>query len=296
MKRFLAWLLALLFTVSALAACSKGAEENTDGGATGGTSEEGSAGGGVTNDGADTEHKGPEPPKEAELFYELNDDGTGYIVVHNATPDAIVASIPATYKGKPVVAIGDSAFRDSATLQTVTLPDSITEFGACAFFGCQSLLSFSLPASLTVIGDFAFYDCYNLASFTASDTLVSIGTQAFYGTAYYNNAANWENDVLYFGSYLLCARPYFSGMCTVREGTAFIANAAFSGCEGLASVAIPKSVTRIGMGAFFGCGALTAIRYAGTASAWETVEKGMYFDMDAGDYTVICSDGELSKE
>jgi len=195
-----------------------------------------------------------------------------------------------------VVAIGDSAFRDSARLQTVTLPDSITEFGACAFFGCQSLLSFSLPASLTVIGDFAFYDCYNLASFTATDTLVSIGTQAFYGTAYYNNAANWENDVLYFGSYLLCARPYFSGMCTVREGTAFIANAAFSGCEGLASVAIPKSVTRIGMGAFFGCGALTAIRYAGTASAWETVEKGMYFDMDAGDYTVICSDGELSKE
>ncbi|MBQ2788862.1 MAG: leucine-rich repeat protein [Thermoguttaceae bacterium] len=54
--------------------------------------------------------------------------------------------------GKPVVAIGDSAFERCFSLLSVTLPESLQTIGNLAFFGCSSLCSVSLP------GDDAFAD------------------------------------------------------------------------------------------------------------------------------------------
>ena len=283
MKKILLMLLMLSLTLALLVACGGSAAPEDHGGATGNGNTDG-----TENGGGDVATP-PAPLKEAKLFYELTADGEGYIVVHNSEPNAVTATVPATYEDKPVVGIGDGAFKDNTALMSITLPDSITSIGRWAFFGCTSLISFNLPTEVTAIGDWAFYNCYNLATFTASDKITSIGTQAFYGTAYYNKADNWENGVLYLGTYLVNARLNITE-CSVKAGTTFIAGSAFNSCDSLASVSIPASVTHIGVGAFFSCTSLTEIRYAGTSAAWENVNKEMYWDMEAGDYTVICSD------
>lgn len=289
MKKILLMLLMLSLTLSLLAACGGSNAPVDNGGAVG----DGNTNGGQT--GGEDVATPPAPLKEAKLFYELTADGEGYIVVQNSEPNAVTATVPAMYEGKPVVAIGDGVFQKCTSLMSVSLPDSIVSIGDSAFGGCESLISFALPRGLKSVGTLAFYGCYNLANFTVPEQLEVIGSDAFDGTAYYNKTANWEKGVLYLGKYLVSARPNVTE-CAVKEGTVSIAGSAFNSCASLASVSIPASVTHIGVGAFFSCTALTEIRYAGTSEAWEnTVNKEMYWDMETGEYTVICSDTSSAK-
>lgn len=71
---------------------------------------------------------------------------------------------------------------------------------------------------------------------------------------------------------------------------------AFNGCTSLASITIPSSVTSIGGFAFSGCTGLTSIRYNGTKAEWDAIGKNSYWNDNTGAYTLICTDGEYSKE
>lgn len=135
-----------------------------------------------------------------------------------------------------VVNIGSCAFRNRRELASITIPDSVTSIGYDAFSGCTSLTSITIPDSVTSIGDFAFHD-----------------------TAYYNNNANWKNDVLYISNHLIKAKDRISGDYVIKGGTKCIANNAFSNCTGLTSITIPDSVTSIDYDAFSGCTGLTNV-------------------------------------
>lgn len=56
-----------------------------------------------------------------------------------------------------------TAFYGCTGLETVALPDGLTEIAARAFSGCSKLVSVRLPSTLTSIGEYAFYDCKALA-------------------------------------------------------------------------------------------------------------------------------------
>ena len=60
----------------------------------------------------------------------------------------------------------------------------------------------------------------------------------------------------------------------IKDKLANIGAYAFSGCESLTSVTIPKSVTKIGDNAFENCTNLTDVYYAGTQGDWNGVNKG----------------------
>ena len=135
-----------------------------------------------------------------------------------------------------VVNIGSYAFRNRRELASITIPDSVTSIGWQAFSGCTGLTTITIPDSVTSIGDFAFHD-----------------------TAYYNNNANWENDVLYISNHLIKAKVRISGDYVIKGGTKCIAYNAFSNCTGLTSITIPDSVTSIDHDAFSGCTGLTNV-------------------------------------
>ena len=80
-----------------------------------------------------------------------------------------------------VTAIDDTAFNNSPTLRSVTLPNSITSIGERAFGGCSSLTSVNLTSGLVSIGKEAFCQCTALQSITIPNTVNSIGWNAFYG-------------------------------------------------------------------------------------------------------------------
>ena len=162
-----------------------------------------------------------------------------------------------------VKSIGESAFKGCSSLTSIEIPAGVKSIGESAFEGCSSLTSIEIPNSVTSIGNYAFYNCSTLANVTIPESLVNMGISAFWGTpyytAYYENAANWENGVLYMGSYLIDADMSISGTYTIKEGTTVIAGGAFSRCTELTSIVIPNSVKNIGDSAFYNCSSLTSI-------------------------------------
>lgn len=112
-----------------------------------------------------------------------------------------------------------------------------------------------IPEGVTDIGDYAFSGCDFLTSVTIPDSVASIGIAAF------GNCSNLpvEEGLQYAGTYLIGAVDKNLSTYTIKEGTKFIGNSAFSDCYSLASITIPESVTSIEQYAFADCSSLTSI-------------------------------------
>ncbi|MBR3844331.1 MAG: leucine-rich repeat protein [Clostridia bacterium] len=156
-----------------------------------------------------------------------------------------------------VTTVGQWAFSDCTGLTEVTISDRMTLIDGYVFYGCSSLTSIMIPDGVTGIGDYAFYNCTGLTSITMPEGVTAIGNSAFLNTGYYMNALNWENDVLYIGTYCIKAKSTFTGSYSIKAGTKIIGDHAFDNCRELAQVTMPDSVTILGNYAFYGCDNLT---------------------------------------
>ncbi len=170
------------------------------------------------------------------------------------------SSLTSVTIGNSVTSIGNSAFYGCSSLTSITIPEGVTNIGNYAFYACSDLTSITIPDSVTSIGNDAFSGCSSLTSVTIGNSVTSMGSDAFSGTGYYNNEANWENEVLYIGKYLVEAKDTISGSYTIKDGTLCIANSAFYDCCSLTSITIGNSVTSIGRYAFYNCTGLEEIK------------------------------------
>ena len=90
-----------------------------------------------------------------------------------------------TFKGTSFddLSVGMYAFRNCDGLETVTLEEGsrLTTLGEGAFMGCTSLESFSVPATMTKMGASVFADCSNLSAvdFAADGKTLEFGQNAF---------------------------------------------------------------------------------------------------------------------
>ena len=74
---------------------------------------------------------------------------------------------------KDVLKIADGVLKEcmDKDVETVVIPEGVTEIGGCAFKGCESLASVEIPSSVTVISAGAFKDCTSLTSVAFSGTV-----------------------------------------------------------------------------------------------------------------------------
>lgn len=78
-----------------------------------------------------------------------------------------------------LTSIGEHAFSYCDKLQSIIIPDSVTEIGLCAFYTCRGLKTVQLSANLVTIGNMAFSYCKLLDSIVIPAKVTSIGNYAF---------------------------------------------------------------------------------------------------------------------
>ena len=184
--------------------------------------------------------------------------------------------------------ITSSAFYSCETLNTITVPECITEITQSAFKLCTSLTSFDIPDSVTEIGSQAFDNCKALESVTIGKGVKSIGSTAFFMCTSLTSITIPEN-VTSFGTYpfgkcvnleefrgpyaadngkLLICNGTLAGFapkgmteCIIPDGVTVINDGALAYCTELTYVSLPESVTTVESDAFYGCQGLTELYF-----------------------------------
>ena len=194
------------------------------------------------------------------------ENGVSYVDKWAITCDPSVKSVVLK---NDTVRIADGLFSGCKALTSVVIPDSVKSIGSSAFSVCSALTSVVIPDSVTSIGSYAFSYCYNLTSITIPNSVTSIGNSAF------SNCSSLTS-------------------VSIGNGVNNIEEEVFYGCSSLASVTIPDSVTSIGSYAFENCSSLTEINFSGTKTQWNMITKYSQWNYNTGNYTVHCTDGDIS--
>ena len=179
-----------------------------------------------------------------------------------------------------------SWFSETASIQQVTLGESVTSIDDFAFLGCSGLTSVIINCS--IVGSYWFQGT-SIREVILGENVTSIDSGAFYGS--WLNSVTIGNSVTSIGEYAFgdCGgltsiivengNPKFDSRnnCNaiiatktntlvvgckntiIPNSVTCIGEEAFCGCSSLTSITIPESVTCIGMDAFCGCNSLISI-------------------------------------
>lgn len=203
----------------------------------------------------------------------FNKEQTEILYYPNEKKDLDQYTIPST-----VTKIGRGCFFHTS-LQSVWIPDQVTEIEECAFLSAESLktvrlsenltyigtevfngaglTSVEIPMNVTSIGYWAFFSCSALESITIPDSVTNIGEYAFEGTPWLSQKQ--KEDPLVIVNGILIDGTTCSGDVVIPEGVTSIGERAFFGCTSLTSITIPESATRIDGQAFCRCTSLTSV-------------------------------------
>lgn len=210
----------------------------------------------------------------------------GYSQLSAAVIPATVTNQGITYT---VASISANAFRETATLRSVTIPPTITAIGDSAFYKCNTLaevhissleswcnINFTtlvnnplcyarhlflndqeitelvIPEGVTEIKDYAFANCSGFTTITIPDGVLSIGK---------------------------CAFRYCDKMTSVNLGETVksIGANAFEYCKKLATVKVPDSVEDLAGGVFAVCDGLT---YVSIGNSVTTLKSSLFYSCD----------------
>lgn len=189
---------------------------------------------------------------ESDFNCHLNKEGTG-VVIQRYKGKATNVVIPSVIEDFPVVKLDEYAF-SKTTVESVVIPDSITNLGSGVFRGCEYLKKVTLPKGLNSIPESFFSGCSALEKITLPKDLKTIGEWSFSGCTALKEITLPEG-------LKEIERGAFSSSClesvTVPDSVVYISYGAFDGCINLKTVTIGSGIKGIGVGAFNDCSSLT---------------------------------------
>lgn len=151
-------------------------------------------------------------------------------------------------------------------LESLMIPEGITEIGYGAFSGCRSLKRISFPSSLKRISigeDDSFFkkgtfnECESLTEIIIPEGLIEIGVECFKGCVSLATISLPESIVS-------IGEKAFSGCTSLKEitlpnGLSKLSQRTFEECTSLKTAALPKALKSIGRYAFGKCYNLSSI-------------------------------------
>jgi hypothetical protein len=148
-----------------------------------------------------------------------------------------------------------------SNLQTITIPEGVTEIGRYTFYGCTALTSVTIPNSVTTIGEQAFSYCSKIETITIPASVTSVGDLAFSHSGL--KSITWPGSITKIkygnngeGIFRECRSLQ---TVIISEGVTEIGNNTFYACSALTSVTMPSTIKEISYYAFYNCSALTTI-------------------------------------
>ena len=200
------------------------------------------------------------------FVYAENENGT--ITITDYTGDAVHVEIPSEINGKKVTEIGNEAFMECLTMETVNIPASIKKIGERAFNWCENLKEVVVPKSVKSLGREVFADCSRLETAVILGGVKEIPPQAFITCGKLKTVA--------FGTGVEVIGTSAFWCCTSLETIIFsntvkvINDQAFYWCSSLNEIFLPIDLEYIGQWAFEDC-TLEAIYYPGTEEQLQKV-------------------------
>ena len=176
--------------------------------------------------------------------------------------EASTVTVPDTYSGVPVRAIGDKVFEAHEEITSVVLPETLTSIGKEAFLNCTALTSVHIPDTVTDIGRYAFSGCTSLEAFNIPTSLTDILSGTFSDTAV--KTLDIPANVVTIGAEAFHNCRQLTQI-TFHEGLAAIGDESFSYCPGLTELEIPHSVNYVEGFSFWRCDNVTVV-YGGDAA------------------------------
>ena len=189
-----------------------------------------------------------------------------------------------------LTAIGERAFQTNTSVQSVKIPEGVTQIGAYAFNNCYNLTTLFLPSTLDTVGRAAFRMCRSLQAVAFHPGLTSLPMECFWhcealtqvslpytleeiGQSAFAHCYELKNVILPDGIITLDEQTFrSSGLTTFEfpESVSAIPDYFFSGCSDLTSVRIPDSVIDIAEHAFYNCSSQLVVSCNGGsyAAAW----------------------------
>ena len=146
--------------------------------------------------------------------------------------------------------IGNSAFYACKSVESITLPSTVTEISQSAFNRCTSLREVALNKGLRKIGPAVFWDCASLQSIAIPSTVSEIGRSAF-------ESCNSLRTVVFSDSNKMKKTALTAYL--IQNGLKKIEPNTFSDCKSLESITLPSTLTEIGERAFDRCKKLTEV-------------------------------------
>lgn len=171
--------------------------------------------------------------------------------------------------------------KNCINIESIIIPNSVTDIGESAFYGCESLKYIEIPSNIDEIKDYTFYNCKKLEKVIVPSSVTKIGRYAFYNCDSLRGVTFEKGELSRISEYAFA----YCGIENIQipDTVTFIGEDAFRENKKLKNIVLPKEMETISKYVFAGSG----LEYFIVPTSIKTIEDYAFSMCDKLKYVAI---------